>query len=190
MTQSVRYTAFSHSLAAYWPSFVDCPKRLITEAPLLDRITWDATGEPILDACAGIGCESIYLRKRGLEVTSNEIDPELRAVASTIAGSQGVHLQFTGADWRSIGEAFPPISFQTILLMGNSLGLLNDLKEILESLRQLYALLRPGGKLVLDQRNYDYILNRRESILRGDFRYSRRYVYCGESITGRPLKIS
>ncbi len=190
MNQFLRSTGFSHALAAHWPSFVDCPKRLITEAPFLQRITENFETEPILDACAGIGCESIYLRSKGLEVISNEIDPDLRAVASGIASSQRVRLRFASVDWRSICDAFPVASFETILLMGNSLGLLGDLKEIADSLRQMYALLRPGGKLVLDQRNYDYILNSRESILRGDFRYSGRYVYCGDSIIGRPLAIS
>jgi len=179
---------FSRALARHWPEFVDCQKRLLTEAPFLESVVPRGSGL-ILDACAGTGCESIYLLQNGFQVVSNEIDRELRNVAAQAGRTKGVQLTLTSADWRSIGREFAEQTFRAILLMGNSLGLLGTLGEVTESLQQLYRLLMPGGCLILDQRNYDYILDDRDAILRGNFHYSRRYIYCGTSVTGRPREI-
>jgi len=44
--------------------------------------------------------------------------------------------------------------------------------------------------LVIDERNYQYILDSREKILQGDFQYSGNYVYCGDKVHGKPIEIS
>jgi SAM-dependent methyltransferase len=182
--------AFPYSLAAQWGSFVDCPKRLMTEAPFLNSVLRDTHNDIILDACTGIGCESIYLSKLGYKVTSNEIDPGLRTIADANGKAAGVDLSLTSVDWREIDGAFESNAFHKVLLLGNSLGLLNDYGEIESSLARIYTVLKAGGCLVIDQRNYDYILDEREEILRGAFRYSSKYVYCGQAIVGRPVEIT
>jgi SAM-dependent methyltransferase len=183
-------TQFPNTLAAHWSSFVDCPKRLITEAPFLDEILPRPSRGPVLDACAGIGCDSIYLRKKGFTVVSNEVDSSLRNIAGENARRERTQLSFETADWREIGNAFTPRQFQAILILGNSLGLIQKETEITSSLNQMHGLLQPGGRLIIDQRNYDYILDHRTEILRGNFRYSREYIYCGSEISGRPVEIA
>jgi SAM-dependent methyltransferase len=186
---SLRGSLFPDALATHWPSFVDCPKRLLTEAPFLDRVLVLPSDGPVLDACAGIGCDSIHLRKRGFGVVSNEVDGGLRTIAQENAYIAGTQLSLMAIDWREIGSAFPAGHFQAILLLGNSLGLLQNERDIICSLTQMHSLLKPGGKLIIDQRNYDYILDHRIEILGGNFKYSQAYIYCGSKVQGRPIEI-
>jgi SAM-dependent methyltransferase len=155
----------------------------------LDSIVGQSRHQLILDACAGSGCESIYLRKKGLPVISNEIDLQLLSVAQRAAQAEGVTLSCSAVDWRELCTEFGEGKFTTALLMGNSLGLMEEPTEIRRVLREVLQVLRPGGHFVVDQRNYDYILNDREEILSGRFRYSRKFIYCGRRITGRPIAI-
>jgi len=57
-------------------------------------------------------------------------------------------------------------------------------------LREFLSVLAPKGKLIIDQRNFQYILDEREKILRGNFRYSGNFMYCGHIVTGRPIAVS
>lgn len=120
---------------------------------------------------------------------SNEVDKELTQVAWRNARTEDVQLRFSAVDWRQIVAAFGESAFSTTLMMGNSIGLINDYVEICDVLSQIFQVLRPGGQFVVDQRNYDYILEDRRTILGGKFRYSKRFIYCGEAVTGRPIAI-
>ena len=80
-------------------------------------------------------------------------------------------------------------SLDAVILLGNSLCLVRNLKHIERCIQQFYLLLKPGGCILVDERNFSYISNSREEILAGKFRYSGRYLYCGSEITGRPTEI-
>jgi hypothetical protein len=50
--------------------------------------------------------------------------------------------------------------------------------------------LRSGGILIIDERNFQYMLDKKADILKGDFCYSGKYVYCGKKVHGKPIEIS
>lgn len=175
-------------LVARWPDFVNYSKRLETEGPFLRGVVRQY-GVRVLDAAMGIGCESIFLTKEGAQVTGNEINPGFREHAREKARVEKVELKVTAIDWRNLAKVFEPDSFDVILLLGNSLCLMqksDDRKETLKSLREVC---RPGGVVVVDQRNFDYILEQKEAVLNGYFRYGHRVMYCGTDIVGYPIAI-
>jgi hypothetical protein len=59
----------------------------------------------------------------------------------------------------------------------------------MEIAEQIAAICARHGRVVIDERNFRYILSQAESILQGRFRYSKQVIYCGDSIQGRPVKI-
>jgi len=180
----------SQTLVSMWREFIDWDKRRKGEDNFLVK-QFQARGvKKIFDASVGDGCDSIYLLKQGFDVTSNDLDETFIAKALENAKAENVQLKITRFDWRKLDTELAQESFDAVILLGNSLTYLFDEKDQLETLRQFKRLLRSGGVLVIDERNYQYILDNREKILQGDFQYSGNYVYCGDKVHGKPIEIS
>lgn len=147
----------------------------------------------VLDAAAGLGYESIYLLQQGFDVTSNEIEPPLLDVAITNAKKDNLTLQVTTQRWQSLDESFSGPFFDAVLVLGNSLCLVSDSKDRVACIEQFKKFLKPGGVLIIDERNFPYMVKNKDVILKDppkNFRYSREVIYCGELVRGCPLEIS
>jgi SAM-dependent methyltransferase len=181
-----------NKLLARWQEFVDCPARLRLEGPFLNRVMADVNGScrEVLDAAMGMGCEAIFLALRGLTVTGNEINPELVRLAAAHAVTSRADLRLTANDWRDFGLSFHGKTFDVVLLVGNSFSLLLGDGDRRRAAAGLRAVCRPGGIMVVDQRNYDYIRAARSEVLSGRFRYSNQVMYCGTRIQGQPIVVT
>ncbi|MFA6329279.1 MAG: class I SAM-dependent methyltransferase [Candidatus Micrarchaeia archaeon] len=180
---------YSPVLVDIWGDYIDWQKRRTGEAGFLTGLLSGNGCRRVVDASLGDGCDSIYLLKQGYDVTSNELDSVFAQKALENAAKEGVRLKITGYDWREFDERFEPGSFDAVVLQGNSLTHLFKTADQLRALSAFRKVLRPGGVLLIDERNYDYILADREKILKGDFRYSGKYVYCGKKVKGAPIEI-
>ncbi len=180
----------SPTLVKMWREFINWEKRRAGEGNFLINQFQKYQVKKVFDASLGDGCDSIYLLKQGFEVTSNEIDKLFLAQALVNAQAEGVHLTTTTLDWRILATQVAAANFDAVICLGNSITYLFTAKEQLKALDQFKRILHPGGILIIDERNYQYILDHREAILQGDFRYSGKYVYCGEKIHGKPVEIT
>lgn len=180
----------SQNLVFLWREFIDWGKRRKGEDNFLVNQFHKHNVKKVFDAALGDGCDSIYLLKQGFDVTSNEIDKVFLDKALENAKVENVELKITSLDWRKLDTELAEGSFDAVICLGNSLTHLFTKKDQLETLRQFKRILRKGGILIIDERNYQYILDNREKILQGDFRYSGKYVYCGEKVHGKPVEIS
>jgi SAM-dependent methyltransferase len=164
---------------------VNCPKRLEVEGPFLLGLL-ERHPLRIFDAAMGTGCETVFLAKRGHNVTGNEINRQLTRHAKAFAEREGVSVHFADYDWRAMAGLSKSENFDVVLILGNSLCLLREEQSRCDAVRNFRAICRAGGTLVVDERNFPYILRERRDILKGKFRYSGRVMYCGTSIFGRP----
>jgi len=180
----------TNTLAQRWEEFVDCPQRLASEAPFLLRAINSYERPYVLDAAMGIGCEVLWLVEQGVEVVGNEIEGDLQVIAKRRGNEAGVTFNTTAVDWRCLTESFGEKQFDIVLLLGNSLALLRELRDRRSAAKELFRICRDGGQLIVDERNFQYILNNRDEIIRGEFRYGRRVIYCGKRIMGRPVQIT
>lgn len=181
----------SKVLVELWSDFIDWEKRRQGENGfLLNQLTrFDC--KKVFDGCLGDGADSIYLIKEGLEVTSNDIDKLFIKKAKNHARKAGVKLNITEFDWLELDKHLEKESFDAVLCLGNSLTYLFERKEQLKALKNFRYILRNGGILIIDERNYQQLLDRRKEILEDDnFPYSRKYVYCGNKVHGEPVEIS
>lgn len=180
-------SAFGEELAAAWPQFVNCTKRQETMLPFL-RANLPRGRSRALDLGCGSGCEVSGLARDGrVAVTANEIDAYLHDVAREQAGALRQRIAWAATDWRELSSAFGDEQFDLAFLVGNSFPLLLGEIDRTCAAAEIYRVCKTGGRFAVDVRNFDYILNDRESILRGWFRYSARVVYCGTEVTGRPV---
>lgn len=152
----------------------------------------------ILDAALGIGKDTISLIKEGFIVTSNEKDKEFVRKARENASDESVKLKVTSQDWCDLSK-FKQGSFDGVMLLGNSLTELPDKESQLKALAEFYRVLRYGGILILDERNHQDMLDRREEIatdplakfsLRHKNEYGRATYSEDGGVRGVPTQIS
>ncbi len=180
----------SPGLVDVWNEYIDWKLRRKGENGFLVKKLRANGGTKVLDASLGDGCDSIYLLKEGFDVTSNEIDSVFIEKAVMNARKNKVDLKLTNYDWGDFGKKFAENSFDAIILLGNSLTYLFDKKDRLKTLKAFNRILKKGGILLIDERNYQRILDTRKQILKGEFQYSKKYVYCGKLVDGVPVEIS
>lgn len=168
-------------LSRLWRKLVNPQKRMESEGPFLREQLAAHGCTTVFDSCLGMGATSVYLLQRGYGVTSNEIDAHMLGVSREYAGESRVSPNATSFDWRKLAEKFPQSFADAVLCMGNSLTYIFGRAQRLEVLRNFREILREGGILILDTRNYPRILRERERILGNPeaFREFNRYVYCG-----------
>lgn len=180
----------SQDLVQMWRDFIDWDKRRIGEDNFLIGQLRKHNVKKIFDAALGDGCDSVYLIKQGFDVTSNEIDGVFLKKALENAKEEKISLKITIFDWRKLDTGLPEESFDSVILLGNSLTYLFSSEAQIKALSQFRRILKKEGVLIIDERNYQYIFDNREEILKGKFHYSGKYVYCGDKVHGRPVEIT
>ena len=172
-----------------WKDYIDWEKRRKGEDGWLVKELKKHNCQKIFDSSLGDGCDSIYLIKNGFDVASNDIDELIIQKAFENAKKENVQLNITNLDWRELTKEIPEQSFDAVLCLGNSLTSLLRPKDQIAVLKQFYAILKDRGILIIDERNYQYILDNRDKVLKGDYRYSGKYLYCNKCVRSRWIQI-
>jgi SAM-dependent methyltransferase len=115
----------------------------------------------ILDCSCGIGTLAIPLAKRGFEVSGSDASQGMVEQAILASRNAGLDLPLSCCTWENMPNRFAG-PFDLIFCLGNSIGHARDKDEMLRSLKGMRAVLRSGGKLVIDSRNWEQI--RKEKI--------------------------
>lgn len=160
----------------------------------------------ILDAAAGVGCDAIYLIRKGFRVDINEADPRYAAMIRRNADDQmfglsrrgglapSTRLPLYGATWQDLRAGLPEGSkYHIVLILGNSFCLVQP-KDRDKCLRELVSILWPKtGTLIIDERNFTDLINRADEYTSNPLRFPSAYapdpVYRGTSVRGCPTKI-
>jgi SAM-dependent methyltransferase len=91
---------------------------------------------------------------------------------------RGHILRTVQADWRWLNRDVQG-KYDAVICLGNSFTHLFSEKDRRKALAEFYAALRHDGVLILDQRNYD-------SILDHGFSSKHQYYYCGDQVVAEP----
>ncbi len=181
----------SKALVEMWGDFISWEKRRRGENGFIANELKKFGCKTIFDSCLGDGADSIYLLKNKFNVTSNDIDELFIKKAKENAEHYELSLNITSFDWRELEKHFPPARFDAVTCLGNSITYLFDRKDQQKTIQNFKHILKTGGILMIDERNYQYILDNKKEILGdGKFRYSGRYVYCGDKVHGKPIVIT
>jgi len=182
---------YSKALVNIWADYIDWNKRRQGEDGFLLNALKEFNCQKIFDACLGDGADSIHLLKNGFNVTSNDLDNLFIQKAKENANKHKVTLKITKYDWKDLDKHFQEKSFDAITCLGNSLTHLFEKKDRFKTLKNFLYILKDNGILIIDERNYQSILDKREEILNDEkFRLSNKFVYCGDNVRSRPIEIS
>jgi glycine/sarcosine N-methyltransferase len=143
--------------------FVNWQNRLSFEMPFIEKFIQGAASQAgetirVLDAACGTGMHAIALSKAGYAVSGADLSAEMIERARSNAQGANVKIRFEAAGFGALAGKFDKTQFDAIICLGNSLPHLLTAAGLLRTLRDFSDVLRPGGTLLIQNRNFDEIM--------------------------------
>ncbi|WP_254666845.1 methyltransferase domain-containing protein [Streptomyces sp. WMMB 714] len=133
----------------------------------------------VLDVATGTGFHSVRLLEAGFDAVSADGSADMLSKAFKNGMENGGHiLRVVQADWRWLNRDVHG-EYDAIVCLGNSFTHLFSERDRRKALAEFYAMLKHDGVLILDQRNYDAMLDR-------GYSSKHTYYYCGEDVAVEP----
>lgn len=169
---------YVQSFVEKWDELIDWKQRAESEGKFFIKLLQDYGKHKVLDVATGTGFHSIQLMSAGFDVTSVDGNAEMLTKAFENARDHGHVLRTVHADWRWLNRSITG-KYDAIICLGNSFTHLFQERDRRRALAEFYAALRHDGILILDQRNYDAILDE-------GFSSKHTYYYCGDNVKAEP----
>jgi SAM-dependent methyltransferase len=164
-----------------WDALIDWDARAKSEGAFFIDLLRRLGKHKVLDVATGTGFHSVQLLEAGFQVTSADGNATMLSRAFENARARGFILRTLHADWRWLNRDVHD-KYDAIICLGNSFTHLFEERDRRRALAEFYAALRHDGVLILDQRNYDQILD-------DGFKTKHTYYYCGEDVSAEPEHI-
>lgn len=161
-----------------WDQLIDWEQRAEAEGSFFIEKLRKRGVKRILDVATGTGFHSMRLIEAGFEVVSADGSPYMLARAFENGRRRGHVLRTVQADWRWLNRDVHG-RFDAVICLGNSFTHLFRERDRRKALAEFYAALVHDGVLILDQRNYDAILDH-------GFDSKHNYYYCGDKVSAAP----
>jgi glycine/sarcosine N-methyltransferase len=152
MSETPLYDAFSGD----YDRFVGWEGRLAYDLPFLVEELGRAGARRVLDVACGTGWHTISLSQRGYEVVGADISTRMIEHARENAAREGAPVRFVQAGFGQLAGQVDK-GFDGLICMGNSLPHVPDAEALRETLVDFAAVLRAGGVLITQQRNFDQV---------------------------------
>lgn len=169
---------YVHGFVDKWDELIDWDERAKSEGDFFIEELRRRGVKRVLDVAAGTGFHSIRLIEAGFDVVSVDGSPNMLAKAFENGRRRGHVLRTRHADWRWLNRDVMG-RFDAVICLGNSFTHLFNERDRRKALAEYYSALVHDGVLILDQRNYD-------SILDNGFSTKHKHYYCGEQVTAEP----
>lgn len=161
-----------------WDELIDWESRAKTEGDFFIEQLRERGAKKVLDVATGTGFHSVRLLEAGFEVVSADGSPEMLSKAFDNGKRFGHILRTVQADWRWLNRDVHG-TYDAIICLGNSFTHLFNERDRRKALAEYYAMLEHDGVLIIDQRNYDGILD-------DGFSSKHTYYYCGDAVAAEP----
>lgn len=159
-------TTMYDDFSADYDRFVNWEARLAAEMDFIEGWLEEAGARRVLDAACGTGMHAIALAQGGYEVVGADFSAGMIERARENAAGAGADVRFEVAGFGALARALAPTGsagdFDAVLCLGNSLPHLLTPADLAAALADFAACLRPGGLLLVQNRNFDAMLARRE----------------------------
>lgn len=110
-------------------------------------------GEKILDLCCGMGHNSIYFAKQGIQVVGGDYSHYSIKKAKEFMAEEGVEILFWEGDAREIPWME---EFDAVVMLFNSFGYFEEDEENLKILRKIASALKNRGRFLIEVLNRDF----------------------------------
>lgn len=114
----------------------------------------------ILDLCCGQGRHSLELARRGYpNINGLDFSQLLIDIAKQRAVAAGLDKKTTFQQGDASHLPYPTHSFDVVMCLGNSFGYFHSVNDDVLVLSEIARVLKPGGRLVLDLADGEYLQN-------------------------------
>lgn len=135
---------------------VDDQQITTNEADLFSKALKLSPEDKILDLCCGQGRHCIELAKHGfLNIEGLDRSHHLIQKAKSQAKKELLNLKFKEGDARKL--PYLPDTFDVVMVLGNSFGYFETIKDDLMVLKEIYRVLKPWGRLLIDVSSGEYL---------------------------------
>ena len=164
------------------------------EALLAEVVAALNPGAPVLDCSCGIGTDAIALNNQGFTVTACDASASMIAETKSRAARHGAGINVVQSSWDELpGKAGGP--FDLVVCLGNALVHAEAKVQMVRALQAMRKVLNPGGKLVVDSRDWETLYASKPGIVtapavieRNGQRCSSLYVWSIPDTFGAPCR--
>ncbi len=146
------------ALSSDYDRFVNWQGRLAIELPFIIEKLHECNAKVVLDAASGTGMHAIALAQLGYQASGADISLGMIERARMNASSAGVQARFEITGFGSLAQTFGVGASDAVLCLGNSLPHLLSRKDLDQALVDFAACLKPGGLLLIQNRNFDAVI--------------------------------
>lgn len=166
------------SFVDQWDDLIDWDSRAESEGSFFIDLLKERGANRVLDVATGTGFHSVRLLEAGFDVTSADGSAEMLTKAFENARKRGHVLSTIQADWRWLNRDVHG-EYDAVICLGNSFTHLFNERDRRKTLAEFYAALKHDGILILDQRNYDDMVDQ-------GYSSKHTYYYCGDNVKVEP----
>lgn len=172
----------TNAVVSSWDEFIEWERRAEGEGTFYVDQLRKVGAERVLDMACGTGYDSVRLLKAGFDVESSDGSPLMLTKAKENAERHGVNLKARVAEWSKLTEVYKGEKFDAVIALGNSFPTYVFDPNAQEKITAgVASLLKPKCLFIIDQRNYDKILDK-------GYSSNHSYVYCGKNFEVDVLK--
>ena len=113
----------------------------------------------LLDVSIGTGGMTLPIADLSIQFSGSDLSQTMLSRCQKKCEARNIPATLKCCDFRKVAEAFDA-QFDCVASTGNSLGYVSN-EDVLKTLEQMDTLVKPGGYLYLDLRNWDMILERK-----------------------------
>ena len=125
------------------------------EVDLFSEILNLTADDTILDLCCGQGRHALEITRRGFKVEGLDRSRYLIQKAKASAKKENLGVKFKEGDARKL--PFSPDNFEAVMMLGNSFGYFETVQDDLRILKEIFRVLKPWGRLLLDVTDGEYV---------------------------------
>lgn len=118
-------------------------------------------GDSVLDVGCGLGHHALEFARRGYLVVALDLALSMITRAAEDAQQRGLRINFLHKDIRDIGFEG---TFDAVICVGTTFGFFDD-EQNRSVLQRLAHALKPGGRLLLDVVNRDFVINSQPNLV-------------------------
>jgi len=175
---------YTKDFAERWDDLIDWDGRQKGERRFFERLLQEHDVTTVADVASGTGYHAITLARHGFEVVATDGAENMVEQTRVNAEQHDVELaDIRQVDWRDLSDVYGENSFEAVLCLGNAFTHLFEHEARVEALQSMRDVLKPGGVIAIDQRNYDYILNE-------GYSSKHAFYYTGDDVEAYPVEIS
>lgn len=115
--------------------------------------------QTLLDVSIGTGGMTLPLANLGISISGSDLSETMLNRCRKKCETRNIPATLKCSDFRTVADVFDE-TFDCVASTGNSLGYVSN-KDVLKTLGQMDTLVKPGGYLYLDLRNWDMILKKK-----------------------------